>query len=99
MEDHGFSCVELFFAERESLDEQTLTMIDEVSGTTNLYLTAHLPYKNLNIASIYQYVRESSTDLLVKIIDDVSDYIDIVTLHTGYAQFGSGSLDRAVENN
>ncbi|WP_424357279.1 TIM barrel protein [Methanocella sp. MCL-LM] len=99
MEDHGFSCVELFFAERESLDEQTLNMIDEVSATTNLYLTAHLPYKNLNIASIYQYVRESSTDLLTKIIDDVSDYIDIVTLHTGYAQFGSGSLDRAIENN
>lgn len=99
LEDHGFSCVEIFFAERESLDEQTLNMIDEVSGTTNLCLTAHLPYKNINIASVYQYVRESSTDMLLQIIDDVSDYVEIVTLHTGYAQFGSGSLDRAIENN
>ncbi len=99
LEDHGFSCVEIFFSERESLDEQTLNMIDEVSATTNLCLTAHLPYKNLNIASIYQYVRESSTDLLVTIIDDLADYVDIVTLHTGYAQFGGSSLDRAVENN
>ncbi len=99
LEDGGFGCCEIMFPEREPLDEQTLNLIDEVSSTTNLYLTSHLPYKNVNIASVYQYVRESSTDLLVKIIDDVSDYVDMVTLHTGYASFGSGSLDQAIENN
>ena len=83
LEDGGFGCCEIMFPEREPLDEQTLNLIDEVSGTTNLYLTSHLPYKNVNIASVYQYVRESSTDLLLKIIDDVSDYVDMVTLHTG----------------
>ncbi|HMK47168.1 MAG TPA: sugar phosphate isomerase/epimerase family protein, partial [Methanocella sp.] len=99
MEDNGFSSLEIFFADRESLGEQTLNLIDEVSSTTNLYLTAHLPYKNINIASVYQYVRESSTELLLNIIDDISDYVEIATLHTGYAQFGSGSLDQAIENN
>ncbi len=99
LEDSGFGCCELMFPEREPLDEQTLNMIDEVSSTTNLYLTSHLPYKNVNIASVYQYVRESSTDLLLKIIDDVSDYVDMVTLHTGYASFGSGTVDQAIENN
>lgn len=100
MEDNGFSCCEIFFGDRESLGEQTLNLIDEVSGTTNLTLTAHLPYKNINIASVYQYVRDSSTELLMKIIDDVSDYIEIVTLHTGYASPSvSGSMERAIENN
>lgn len=99
MEDNGFSCVELFFPDRESLGEQTIRMIDEVSATTNLGLTAHMPYKNINIASVYQFARESSTDLLTGIIDDVSDFVDLVTLHTGYAQFASGSLDRAIEYN
>ncbi|MCD1295608.1 endonuclease [Methanocella sp. CWC-04] len=100
LEDNGFSCCEIFFADRESLDEQTLNMIDEVSATTNLLLTAHLPYKNINIASVYPYVWESSTDILCKIIDDVSDYVEIVTVHTGYASPSiSGSMDRAVENN
>lgn len=99
LEDNGFSCCEIMFAEREPLDEQTLNLIDEVSATTNLCLTAHLPYKNVNIASVYQYARESSTELLLKIIEDVRDYVEIITLHTGYATFGSGTLDRAIENN
>jgi sugar phosphate isomerase/epimerase len=99
LEDDGFGGCEIMFPEREPLDRQTKNLIDEVSGTTNLGLTAHLPYKNINIASEYQYVRESSSELLIKVIDDISDYVDIVTLHTGYASFGTGSLERAMENN
>jgi sugar phosphate isomerase/epimerase len=99
LEDSGFGSCEILFPEREPLDRQTRNLIDEVSGTTNLRLTAHLPFKNINIASEYQYVRESSTELLTRVIDDISDYVDIVTLHTGYASFGSGSLEQAVENN
>jgi sugar phosphate isomerase/epimerase len=99
LEDHGFGGCEIFFADRESLSEQTLGLVDEVSGTTNLGLTAHLPYKNVNIASVYPYVRDSSTDLLLRIIDDICDYVDIVTLHTGYATFGTGSREKAIENN
>ncbi len=99
LEDGGFSSCEILFPEREPLDRQAKNLIDEVSGTTNLRLTAHLPFKNINIASEYQYVRESSTELLTRVIDDISDYVDIVTLHTGYASFGSGSLERAIENN
>ena len=99
LEDAGFGGCEIMLPEREALDQQTKNLIDEVSGTTNLGLTAHLPYKNINIASEYQYVRESSTELLTKVIDDISDYVDIVTLHTGYASFGTGSLELAVENN
>jgi sugar phosphate isomerase/epimerase len=100
LEDKGFSCCEIFFADRESLGEHTLKMIDEVSATTNLLLTAHLPYKNINIASVYPFVWESSTDILSRIIDDVADYVQIVTLHTGYASPSiSGSMDKAMENN
>lgn len=100
MEDLGFSCCEIFFMDRESLAPETLSMVDEVSATTNLYLTAHLPYKNVNIASIYQYARDSSTDLMVNIIDSISDYVEIVTLHTGYAppSFGA-SFEKAMEYN
>ena len=37
---------------------------------------------------------------MLKIIDDVSDYVEIVTLHTGYASPSvSGSMERAIENN
>ncbi len=99
LEDEGFGGCEFMFPEREPLNEQTKILIDEVSGTTNLKLSAHLPYKNINIASEYQYVRESSTELLARVIDDVSDYVDLVTLHTGYAAFASGSLERAIESN
>jgi sugar phosphate isomerase/epimerase len=99
LEDSGFGCCEILFPEREPLDRQTKNLIDEVSDTTNLRLTAHLPFKNINIASEYQYVQESSTELLTRVIDDISDYVDLVTLHTGYASFGTGSLERAVENN
>ena len=99
LEDDGFGGCEIMLPEREPLDQQTKNLIDEVSGTTNLGLTAHLPYKNINIASEYQYVRDSSSELLIKVIDDISDYVDIVTLHTGYASFGTGSLELAMENN
>lgn len=100
LEDSGFSCCELFFSEREPIDAQTLSLIGEVSSTTNLKLTAHLPFKNINIASVYQYVRDSSTDLLASMIDSLSDYVELVTLHTGYASpSASGSIDKAIENN
>ena len=98
LEDNGFSCCELFFPEREPLDAQTLKLIDEVSGTTNLLLTAHLPFKNINIASVYQYVKESSVDMLSGIIDSLSDYVRMVTVHTGYASPSvSGGLEKAIK--
>jgi sugar phosphate isomerase/epimerase len=100
LEDNGFSCCELFFAEREPVDKQTLTLIDEVSRTTNLKLTAHLPFKNVNIASVYQYVRDSSVELLMDMVDGMSDYVELVTLHTGYASPSvTGSIDKAIESN
>lgn len=71
-----------------------------MSGTTSLTLTAHLPYKNINIASVYQYVRESSIELFIEMIDSLSDYVRLVTLHTGYASPSvSGGLEKAIENN
>ena len=100
LEDHGFGGCELFFPEREPIDSQTLRLVEEVSGTTSLTLTAHLPYKNINIASVYQYVRESSVELFMEIIDSLSDYVRLVTLHTGYASPSvSGGLEKAIENN
>jgi sugar phosphate isomerase/epimerase len=100
LEDNGFSCCELFFPEREPLDAQTLKLIDEVSGTSNLLLTAHLPFKNINIASVYQYVRDSSVELLSGMVDSLSDYVRIVTIHTGYASPSvSGGTEKAIENN
>jgi CBS domain-containing protein len=100
LEDSGFSCCELFFPEREPIGPQALKLIDDVSGTTGLRLTAHLPFKNINIASVYQYVRESSVETLIGMIDGLSDYVDLVTLHTGYASPSvSGSTEKAIENN
>ena len=100
LEDNGFSCCELFFPEREPIGDQTLKLIDDVSGTTNLLLTAHLPFKNVNIASVYQYVRDSSVDMLTGMIDSLSDYVRLITVHTGYASPSvSGGLEKAIENN
>ncbi len=100
LEDSGFSACELFFPEREPIDAGTLELIGDVSGTTNLMLTGHLPFKNINIASVYPYVRDSSVDLLGGMIDRLSDYVRLVTLHTGYASPSvSGGLEKAIENN
>lgn len=100
MEDNGFSGCELFFPDREALDEQTMNMVSEVSGTTSLALTAHMPFKNINVASVYPYVRDSSNGLILNIIDNISDYVDMVTLHTGYASPNvPGGMEKAVELN
>lgn len=98
LEDRGFSGCELFFPEREPIDGPTLRLVGEVSATTGLLLTAHLPFKNLNIASVYPYVRDSSVELLAGIVGDLADYVDIVTLHTGYASPSvSGGPEKAIE--
>jgi len=100
LEDSGFSCCELFFAEREPVDPQMLALIGEVSSTTGLKLTAHLPFKNMNIASVYQYVRDSSVELLTGMIDALADYVELVTLHTGYASPSvAGGIEKAIESN
>lgn|GEM_PF-3321023 len=100
LEDNGFSCCELFFSEREPIDDQTIRLINEVSSTTSLKLTGHLPFKNVNIASVYQYVRDSSVELLMDMVDSLSDYIELVTLHTGYSSPSvTGGIDKAIENN
>ncbi len=100
LEDNGFGGCELFFPERGPLVAQTLKLIDEVSGTTSLRLTAHLPFKNVNIASIYQYVRDNSVELLTGMVDGLSDYVGLVTLHAGYASPSAiGSVEKAIENN
>ncbi len=84
LEESGFSGWEIVCEGRQKIGEKTLPLIRDISETTHLELTLHLPFSDLNLASLNQPIWEESVRQMKNCLLRVSSFIELAVVHPGH---------------
>lgn len=96
----GFSGWEIVGEGRQRLTEEMRKKIQEVQETTNLEFTAHLPFSDLNLASLNQGIWDETIRQMSRAIRSVGGLTDLVVAHPGHlSPLGAELPDKAWKQN
>jgi len=100
LDEIGFSGWEIVGEGKQSLTEEGNKKIREVQETTNLEFTAHLPFSDLNLASLNPGIWNETIRQMSKAIHHVGEFTDIVVIHPGHlSPLGVELPDKAWKQN
>ncbi|MDI6888831.1 MAG: sugar phosphate isomerase/epimerase family protein [Methanocellales archaeon] len=100
LDEMGFNGWEIVGEGKQSLTEEMSKKIREVQETTNLEFTAHLPFSDLNLASLNQGIWDETIKQMSKAIQSVGGLTDLVVLHPGHlSPLGVELPDKAWKQN
>lgn len=100
LEKMGFSGWEIVSEGRQKLDEENILRIREIASSTNLELTVHAPFSDLNLASLNQPVWSISVKQICDCIEAASGFASKVVVHPGVlSPLGAQLPDKAWEQN
>ncbi len=100
LEDLGYSGWEIVNEGRQRLTPETLNLARDISDTTSLVITIHLPYSDLNLASMNQPIQEESVRQTNACLDLASEFSRLAVVHPGHlSPLGKQMPDRAWEQN
>ncbi len=83
LENLGFTGWEIVSEGKQQLNAETLSEIKNVIGTTNLVLTLHLPFSDLNLGSLNHPIWKETIRQMTKCIDRASDFVELAVVHPG----------------
>ena len=84
LEELGFSGWEVVSEGKQQLNDSTLSEIKNIIETTNLTLTLHLPFSDLNLASLNLPIWKETIRQLCKCLDRASDFVELAVVHPGH---------------
>lgn len=84
LEDHGFSGWEIVHEGKQVFDKENIRRMREVCETTNLVITIHLPFSDLNLASLNQPIWDETMRQLTSCISVASEFADLMVVHPGH---------------
>lgn len=84
LEDLGYSGWEIVNEGRQRLTPDSLAEAKNISETTNLVITIHLPYSDLNLASVNQPIWEETVKQMKGCLDLASSFSRLAVLHPGH---------------
>ncbi|AET64945.1 sugar phosphate isomerase/epimerase family protein [Methanothrix harundinacea] len=100
LEDLGYSGWEIVNEGRQRLTAETIPLAREIVETTDLVITIHLPYSDLNLASMNQPIWEETLRQMKECISFASEFCGLAVVHPGYlSPLGKQMPDRAWEQN
>ena len=100
LEDLGYSGWEIVNEGRQRLTAETIPLAREIVETTDLVITIHLPYSDLNLASMNQPIWEETLRQMKECISLASEFCGLAVVHPGYlSPLGKQMPDRAWEQN
>ncbi|MGB3944645.1 MAG: sugar phosphate isomerase/epimerase family protein [Methanothrix sp.] len=100
LEELGYSGWEIVNEGRQRLSADTLPLAKEIVETTSLVITVHLPYSDLNLASMNQPIWEETVRQMKECISLARDFCGLAVVHPGYlSPLGKQMPDRAWEQN
>ena len=100
LKDLGYTGWEIVNEGRQRLTPKTLPLAEAILETTDLIITVHLPYSDLNLASINQPIWEESVKQTKNCLNLASDFSRLAVLHPGHlSPLGKQMPDRAWEQN
>ena len=84
LEDMGFSGWEVVCEGKQAIDDSNIKKMREVCETTDLLVTIHLPFSDLNLASLNQPIWDETLRQLTSCISLASEFADLMVVHPGY---------------
>jgi sugar phosphate isomerase/epimerase len=84
LEELGFSGWEVVSEGKQQLNDSTLLEIKNIIDTTNLVLTLHLPFSDLNLASLNHPIWRETIRQMTKCLDRASDFVELAVVHPGH---------------
>ncbi len=100
LEKIGFSGWEIVSEGMQKLDHENILRIKEIANSTNLEITVHSPFSDLNLASLNYPIWDVSVKQICASIEAASDFASKVVVHPGVlSPFGAQLPDKAWEQN
>ena len=84
LEDLGYSGWEIVNEGKQKLTRENLNEAKQIVETTNLTITIHLPYSDLNLASVNQPIWEETVRQMKGCLDLANDFARLAVLHPGH---------------
>lgn len=84
LEDLGFSGWEIVSEGKQQLNNETLLEIKNIIETTDLVLTLHLPFSDLNLASLNHPIWKESIRQMSKCLERACDFVKLAVIHPGH---------------
>lgn len=84
LEDLGFTGWEIVSEGRQTLTEETTARVREVLETTNLELSLHLPFSDLNLASLNVYIWKETLRQQIEYLERAAPFIEVAVVHPGH---------------
>ncbi len=96
LEDMGFSGWEIVCEGTQRLTKDVVERIQDVLKSTSLDFTAHLPFSDLNLASVNQPIWDESVKQMGNAIHLLGEITDLVVVHPGHlSPLGAELPDKA----
>ncbi|MDM7935394.1 MAG: sugar phosphate isomerase/epimerase family protein [Methanothrix sp.] len=100
LEDLGYTGWEIVNEGRQKLTAENLADARKIAETTSLTITIHLPYSDLNLASLNQPIWDETVRQMKGCLDLASSFARLAVVHPGHlSPLGSQMPDAAWERN
>ncbi|ADI74673.1 Xylose isomerase domain protein TIM barrel [Methanohalobium evestigatum Z-7303] len=84
LEDYGYTGWEIVQEGSQKLDNDSLKNVRELYETTNLDITTHLPFSDLNLSSLNPGIHREVLNQMKYNLEIASEFADIAVIHPGY---------------
>lgn len=84
LEELGFTGWEVVSEGKQQLNDGTLTEIKNIIETTDLILTLHLPFSDLNLGSLNHPIWKESIRQMTRCLERASDFVKLAVVHPGH---------------
>ena len=84
LEDHGYTGWEIVQEGTQCLTSETLTHVQDIHDTTNLELTLHLPFSDMNLGGLNTGIRNEVLHQMKDYLKIASDFVELAVVHPGY---------------
>lgn len=100
IEDIGYTGWEIVQEGEQCITEENLPKIRELLETTDLCLTMHLPFSDMNLAGLNSGIHKEVLQQMKHYISLASDLVETVVVHPGYlSPYGSKIPEKAWQTN
>lgn len=84
LEDHGYTGWEIVQEGAQCLTNETIAQVKEIRDTTNLELSLHLPFSDMNLAGLNTGIRNEVLHQMKDYLQRASDFVKLAVVHPGY---------------
>lgn len=84
LEELGFTGWEVVSEGKQQLNNDTISEIKNIIETTDLVLTLHLPFSDLNLASLNHPIWEETIRQMSRCLERASDFVELAVVHPGH---------------